>query len=98
MDIAWQKLLGITTPVLPGYFRSEHFTNSELNEILRSWSGGNTLNNPTDIATFVERIYTFDSWEDLSAEPWYQQMYKDGLGRCLITTWTMVAAKKNIPI
>ena len=46
----------------------------------------------------AERIYVFESDCAMFADPGIEQMWKDGLGRFLVATWHMVAAKKGIRV
>ena len=98
MDKIWQSFLGIQQPSLPLNFRSENFTHDELEELLKSWGGGNVLNDPRDIAVMAEKAYAFKDDKQYFADPDIKQMWKDGLGYFLIELWKMVAKKKGYPL
>lgn len=96
-DIFWQELLCGSPNTLPRNCYTEHFSRDELQTLLNSWGGGNTLQDPKSIGQLAEHVYTtFNSSEEFCADPNIQQMWRDGLGRFLQTLWKMIENKKNV--
>ena len=95
MDIAWQQLLGLNNSDLSPDFRTEHFTNQELNHLLKNWGGGNVLNNPEDIGKLSEKFYEKTNTEkEFFNSDDFKVMWRDGLGRYLNELWIMISEKK----
>lgn len=97
MDMIWQEFLGIKNPTLPCEYHTENFTNQELNTLLSSFGGGNSLTDPKSIGTIAEYYFNLYRNNGLTREEYdkdVKQMYIDGLGRFLNTLWNMIINKK----
>lgn len=98
MDLLWQKFLGLEQSQLPHDFRTEHFNRQELQSVLESWGGGNVINDPTSIGQMMEWFYGMADFQEFSTNGDVLSMWRDGLGRMLIKSWTLVCEKRGLAL
>lgn len=90
------QFLGLPMPKIPSGYTTEHFTNADLNEMCAAWGGGNTMNDPTHIGRFAERVFSDHQTDrEFFADPDVKMMWRDGLGNFLIAVWVAVEKKRG---
>lgn len=92
-------LYSLKSTPLNSAVRTEHFTNDELNFLVKTFGNGNTLVDPYQMCELAEKIYNnYNSWKDVKEDLDFQQMFRDGLEHFLWTLWDMVAEKRGLPV
>jgi hypothetical protein len=93
-DKIFRTFLNLTNPDLPKDFKTDHFSNGELQVLVNAFSGGNILNSPTSIGELAEYFYKFETDKEAFKDIRVQQMWRDGLCFFLVTLCEMIDKKK----